>query len=140
MTLAGGIAESDVPAIQRFHPIKTHLGLSIAVLGAGWAAGATTAVALGEFYRSLGVVGDALTAWALGLIALGVVVTVVLAVCGGLAVARSVRAARLTPVDRVAARASGAAARDWQWYVAGLSVTALVVAFFAFFLSANDGA
>jgi polar amino acid transport system permease protein len=140
MTLAGGLADSDVPAIQRLHPIKTHLWLSITVLVAGLAAAAITAVALVEFYRSLGVVGDALTAWALGLIALGLVVTVVLAVCGGLAVARSVRAARLTPVDRVAARASGAAARDWQWYVAGLSVTALVLAFLAFFLSANDGA
>jgi polar amino acid transport system permease protein len=51
-----------------------------------------------------------------------------------------VRAARLTPTDRVAARASGAAATDWTWYVGGLSVTALVVAFLAFFLSANDGA
>jgi polar amino acid transport system permease protein len=40
----------------------------------------------------------------------------------------------------VAARASVAAAKDWQWYVAGLSVTALVLAFLAFFLSANDGA
>jgi polar amino acid transport system permease protein len=86
------------------------------------------------------VVGGALTAWAVGLIALAVAVTLVLAGCGSLAVSRSVRAARLTPTDRVAARASGAAATDWTWYVAGLSVTSLVVAFLAFFLSANDGA
>jgi polar amino acid transport system permease protein len=140
MTLAGGIAESDVPAIQRIHPIKTHLGISIAALVAGLAAAAITAVALDQFYRSLGVVGDALTIWAVVLVALGVAVTVILAACGALAVARSTQAARLTPEDRVAARASGAAARDWQWYVAGLSVTALVLAFLAFFLSANDGA
>src|ERR687898_1606078 len=140
MALAAGIPEPDVPAIQRFHPIQTRLPLSITSLVVGLVAAALTAVALDQFYDSLGVVGDALTAWALGLIALGVVVTVVLAVCGSLAVARSVRAARLIPEDRVGARASGAAAKDWQWYVAGLSVTALVLAFFAFFLSANDGA
>jgi polar amino acid transport system permease protein len=86
------------------------------------------------------VVGNALTAWAVGLIALAVLVAAVLAGCGGRAVARSVRATRLIPVDRVAARASGAAAGDWIWYVAGLSVTALVITFLAFFLSANDGA
>jgi polar amino acid transport system permease protein len=40
----------------------------------------------------------------------------------------------------VAARAAGAAAKDWVWYVAGLGITALVLAFVAFFLSANDGA
>jgi polar amino acid transport system permease protein len=51
-----------------------------------------------------------------------------------------VQSGRLIPEDRVAARAAGAAATDWTWYVAGLSVTALVVAFLAFFLSANDGA
>jgi polar amino acid transport system permease protein len=85
-------------------------------------------------------VGTARTVWSVGLTALAVLVAVVLAACGSLAVARSVRAARLTADDRVAARASGAAAKDWQWYVAGLSVTALVLAFLAFFLAANDGA
>jgi polar amino acid transport system permease protein len=140
MTLVGGIVEPAEPAIQRLHPIRTHLGLSIAALVAGLVVAGLTAVALDRFYDSLGVVGDALTAWAVGLVALGATVTVVLAACGSLAVARSVRAARLIPEDRVAARASGAAAKDWQWYVAGLSVTALVLAFFAFFLSANDGA
>jgi polar amino acid transport system permease protein len=141
MTLAGGIVEEPaVPAIRAPHPIRTHLGLSIGALVAGLVVGGLTAVALARFYDSLGVVGDALTAWAVGLVALATAVTAVLAVCGSLAVARSLRAARLTPTDRVAARASGAAAKDWQWYVAGLSVTALVVAFFAFFLSANDGA
>jgi polar amino acid transport system permease protein len=141
MALAGGIVEEPaVPAIQVTHPIRTHLGRSIAALVAGLVVAALTAVALDRFYDSLGVVGDALTAWAVGLVALGATVTMVLAACGSLAVARSVRAARLTPTDRVAARASGAAATDWTWYVAGLSVTALVLAFFAFFLSANDGA
>ncbi len=141
MAIAGGIVEEPaVPAIQRVHPIRTHLGLSIAALVAGLVVAGLTAVALDRFYNSLGVVGGALTAWAVGLVALATTVTAVLAVCGALAVARSVRAARLIPEDRVAARASGAAAKDWQWYVAGLSVTALVLAFFAFFLSANDGA
>jgi polar amino acid transport system permease protein len=141
MAVAGGIVEEPaVPAIQVHHPIRTHLGLSIAALVAGLLVAGLTAVALDRFYNSLGVVGDALTAWAVGLVALAMAVTAVLAVCGSLAVARSVRAARLTPTDRVAARASGAAAKDWQWYVAGLSVTALVLAFLAFFLSANDGA
>jgi polar amino acid transport system permease protein len=141
VAIAGGIVEEPaVPAIQRVHPIRTHLGLSIAALVAGLVVAGLTAVALDRFYNSLGVVGGALTAWAVGLVALATTVTAVLAVCGALAVARSVRAARLIPEDRVAARASGAAAKDWQWYVAGLSVTALVLAFFAFFLSANDGA
>ena len=140
MALAGGIVEPDVPAIQRLHPIRTHLWLSITALIAGLVVAGITAVALARFCDSLGVVGTALTAWTIGLVALGVIVTVVLATCGGLAVARSVHAARLVPEDRVAARAWSAAAKDWIWYVGGLSVTALVLAFLAFFLSANDGA
>ncbi len=140
MALAGGIVEPAEPAIQRLHPIKTGLGLSIAALVVGLVAAGLTAVSLDRFYDSLGVVGDALTAWAVGLVVLGAIVTVVLVTCGSRAVARSLRAARLIPTDRVAARASVAAAKDWQWYVAGLSVTALVLAFLAFFLSANDGA
>jgi polar amino acid transport system permease protein len=140
MALAGGIVEPAVPAIQRRHPIRTHLALSIAALAAGLVVAAVTAVALDRFYDSLGVVGTARTAWAVILAALAATVAVVLASCGSLAVARSVQAARLVPDDRVAARVSGAAAKDWQWYVAGLSITALVVAFIGFFLSANDGA
>ncbi len=140
MALAGEILEPAVPPIQRVHPIRTHLGRSIAALVAGLVVAGLTAVALVRFYDSLGVVGGALTAWAVVLAVLGATVTVVLAACASLAVARSVRAARLIPTDRVAARASGAAATDWTWYVAGLSVTALVLAFLAFFLSANDGA
>jgi polar amino acid transport system permease protein len=140
VTLAGEIAEPAVPAIRRLHPIRTRLGLSIAALLAGLVVAAITAVALARFYDSLGVAGAARTAWAVGLVALATTITVVLAGTGSLAVARSVQAARLIPTDRVAARAAGAAAKDWAWYVAGLSVTALVVAFLAFFLSANDGA
>jgi polar amino acid transport system permease protein len=140
MALAGGIVEPAVPAIQRPHPIRTHLALSVAALVGGLAVAVVTGVAFDRFYDSLGVVGSARTAWSVSLTALAVLVAAVLATCGSLAVARSVRAARLTPDDRVAARASGAAAKDWQWYVAGLSVTALVLAFLAFFLSANDGA
>jgi polar amino acid transport system permease protein len=141
MAVAGGIVEEPaVPAIQRVHPVRTHLGRSIGALAAGLVVAGITAVGLDRFYDSLGVVGTARTVWAVGLAALGAAVTVVLAAFGSLAVARSVRAARLTPTDRVAARASGASATDWTWYVAGLSVTALVLAFFAFFLSANDGA
>jgi polar amino acid transport system permease protein len=140
VTLAGEIAEPAVPAIRRLHPIRTRLGLSIAALLAGLVVAAITAVALARFYDSLGVAGAARTAWAVGLVALATTITVVLAGSGSLAVARSVQAARLIPTDRVAARAAGAAAKDWAWYVAGLSVTALVVAFLAFFLSANDGA
>ena len=74
------------------------------------------------------------------LAALAAAVAVALAACGCLAVSRSLRAARLTPEDRVAARAAGAAAKDWAWYVGGVGITALVLAFLAFFLSANDGA
>jgi polar amino acid transport system permease protein len=140
MTLAGGIVEPAVPAIQRINPIRTRRGLSIAALVAGLVVAGLTAVALDRFYDSLGVGGGARDAWAAGLVALGIAVTLVLAACGSLAVARSMRAARLVPTDRVAARASSAAAKDWVWYVAGLSVTALVIAFLAFFLSANDGA
>ena len=141
MAVAGGLVEEPAePAIQRLHPIRTHLGRSIVVLGAGLAVAGVTAVALKRFYDSLGVVGTALTIWAVGLALLAAAVTVVLATCGSMAVVRSVRAGRLIPEDRVAARVSGAAATDWTWYVAGLSVTALVLAFLAFFLSANDGA
>lgn len=140
MTLAEGITEPAIPPIQRVHPVRTRLGLSIAALVAALVVAGITAVALDRFYDSLGVVGDARTAWAVGLVGLGVTVTAVLAGCGSLAVARSVRSARLIPTDRVAARAWGAAAKDWVWYVAGLGVTALVVAFVAFFLAANDGA
>jgi len=140
MALAGGMVEPAVPAIQRFHPIRTHLALSIASLVGGLVIAAVTAIALGRFHDSLGVVGTARTVWAISLIVLGAAITAVLATCGSLAIARSVQAARLTPDDRVAARASGAAAKDWQWYVAGLGVTALVLAFLAFFLAANDGA
>src|ERR687898_727982 len=141
MAVAGGIVEEPaVPAIQVHHPIRTHLGRSIAALVAGVVVAGVTAIALDRFYDSLGVVGTARTAWAIGLIALAAAVTVVLAACGAMAVTRSLRAARLTSTDRVAARASGAAATDWAWYVGGLSITALVLAFLAFFLSANDGA
>jgi polar amino acid transport system permease protein len=141
VAVAGGIVEEPaVPAIQRVHPIRTHLGRSIGALVAGLVLAGVTAAGLDRFYDSLGVVGTALTVWAVGLALLGAAVTVVLAACGLLAIGRSVRAARLTPTDRVAARASAAAATDWTWYVAGLGVTALVLAFFAFFLSANDGA
>jgi polar amino acid transport system permease protein len=141
MAVAGGLVEEPVePAIHRLHPIRTHLGRSIGVLVAGLVVAAITAVALKRFYDSLGVVGTALTAWAIGLALLAAAVAVVLAACGSMAVSRSVVAGRLIPEDRAAARASGAAATDWAWYVAGLSVTALVVAFLAFFLSANDGA
>jgi len=141
MAVAGGLVEEPAePAIQRLHPIRTHLGRSIVVLGAGLAVAGVTAVALKRFYDSLGVVGTALTIWAVGLALLAAAVALVLATCGSMAVVRSVRAGRLIPEDRVAARVSGAAATDWTWYVAGLSVTALVVAFLAFFLSANDGA
>jgi polar amino acid transport system permease protein len=141
MAVAGGIVEEPaVPAIQRVHPIRTHLGRSVAALVAGLVVAGITAVGLKRFYDSLGVVGTALTAWAIVLSVLAAAVTVVLAACGSMAVARSVGAARLTPTDRVGARASGAVATDWTWYVGGLSVTALVLAFVAFFLSANDGA
>ena len=141
MAVAGGLVEEPAePAIQRLHPIRTHLGRSIVMLAAGLAVAGVTAIALKRFYDSLGVVGTALTIWAVGLALLAAAVTVVLATCGSMAVVRSVRAGRLIPEDRVAARVSGAAATDWTWYVAGLSVTALVLAFLAFFLSANDGA
>ena len=141
MAVAGGIVEEPTePAIQQPHPIRTHLGRSIAALVGGLVVAGITAVGLRRFYDSLGVVGTARTVWAIGLAMLAAAITVVLAACGAMAVVRSVRAARLTPTDRVAARASGAAATDWTWYVAGLSVTALVLAFLAFFLSANDGA
>src|ERR671910_3762408 len=98
MAIAGGIVEEPaVPAIQVHHPIRTHLGLSIGVLVAGLVVAGLTAVALDRFYDSLGVVGGARTAWAVGLVALATAVTVVLVVCGALAVARSLRAARLIP-------------------------------------------
>jgi polar amino acid transport system permease protein len=140
VTLAGGVEEPTVPPIQRIHPVRTHLALSIAALVGGLLVAAVTAIGLDRFYNSLGVIGAALTAWRMVLIALAVIVTVALGSCGALAIGRSIQAARLTPTDRVAARVAGAAAKDWAWYVAGLGITALVLAFIAFFLSANDGA
>jgi polar amino acid transport system permease protein len=140
VALAGGLDEPTVPPIQRFHPVRTHLWLSIGSLVAGLLVAAITVVALIRFYDSLGVVGTALTIWAVVLAAIGAAVTIVLAGCGVMGVSRSIRAGRLIPTDRVAARASGAAAKDWAWYVGGAGITALVIAFLAFFLSANDGA
>jgi polar amino acid transport system permease protein len=140
VTLAGGIEEPTVPPIQRVHPVRTRLGLSVVALVGGLVVAGITAIGLDRFYDSLGVVGSALTAWRIVLVVIGAIVTGALASCGALAVVRSVQAARLTPSDRVAARAAGAAAKDWAWYVAGVGITALVVAFVAFFLSANDGA
>jgi polar amino acid transport system permease protein len=140
IALAGGLDEQAVPPIQRFHPVRTHLVQSIIAVAGGLVVTAITAAALVRFYDSLGVVGTALTMWAIGLAALGVAVAAALLTCGGLAVARSLRARRLIPQDRVAARAAGAAAQDWAWYVGGIGITALVIAFLAFFLSANDGA
>jgi polar amino acid transport system permease protein len=134
MALATGITEPTTPPIQRLHPIRTRLGVSVAALGGGLVVAAITAIALYRFYDSLGVGDDALRIWAVVLIAFGAIVTVVLATCGILAVTRSARAARLIPEDRVAA------AKDWAWYVGGIGVTALVVAFLAIFLAANDGA
>jgi polar amino acid transport system permease protein len=140
MALATGIAEPGTPPIQRVHPVHTRLGLSIAALIGGLVVAAVTAYALYRFYDSLAVGDRALTIWAAVLIALAAVTTAALGACGVLAVSRSVQAARLTPTDRVAARAAGAAAKDWAWYVGGIGITALVVAFLAFFLAANDGA
>jgi polar amino acid transport system permease protein len=140
MALVTGIAEPATPPIQRVHPVHTRLGLSIAALVGGFVAAGVTAFALYRFYHSLAVGDDALAVWAAVLIALAAVTTIVLVACGGMAVARSVQAARLTPTDRIAARAAGAAAKDWSWYVGGISITALMLAFLAFFLAANDGA
>jgi polar amino acid transport system permease protein len=140
MTLATGIAESAPPPIQRLHPIRTRLGLSVAALGGGLVVAGVTALALYRFYESLAVGDTALAIWAVVLIALATATTAALAICGTLAVIRSAQAARLTPSDRVAARAAGAAAKDWAWYVGGIGITALVLAFLALFLSANDGA
>jgi polar amino acid transport system permease protein len=140
MALVTGITESSTPPIQRLHPVRTRLGLSIAALVGGVVVAVVTALALYRFYDSLGVGDTAKAIWAAVLIALAVVTTGALVSCGVMAVARSLQAARLTPTDRVSARVAGAAAKDWAWYVAGLSVTALVVAFLAFFFAANDGA
>jgi polar amino acid transport system permease protein len=140
MALVTGVTDASIPPIQRLHPVRTRLGVSVAALVGGLVVAGITALALYRFYDSLGVGDTARAIWAAVLIALGVVTTVALVACGGMAVARSVQSARLAPSDRVAARAAGAAAKDWAWYVAGIAVTALVVAFLAFFLSANDGA
>jgi polar amino acid transport system permease protein len=140
MALVTGVTESSIPPIQRLHPVRTRLGISIAALVGGLVVAGITALALYRFYDSLGVGDTALAIWAAVLIAVAVVTAVALVACGAMAVARSAEAARLTPSDRVAAREAAAAAKDWAWYVAGIAVTALVVAFLAFFLSANDGA
>ena len=53
MAIAGGIVEEPaVPAIQRLHPIRTHLGRSIATLVGGLVVAAVTALALKRFYES----------------------------------------------------------------------------------------
>ena len=140
MALVTGVSESSIPPIQRLHPVRTRLGVSIAALVGGLVVAVVTALALYRFYDSLAVGDTAKAIWAAVLIALAVVTTGALVACGVMAVARSLQAARLTPTDRVSARAAGAAAKDWAWYVAGLSVTALVMAFLAFFFAANDGA
>ena len=43
VALAEGLGEPGVPPIQRFHPVKTHLWLSVGALVAGLAVAALTA-------------------------------------------------------------------------------------------------
>lgn len=120
--------------------VHTRLGTSVAALVVAVAIVVATALSLRSFHRSLGVIGAARDVWASVLIAIVVAIAVVLVGSGVLAVVRSLEARRLTPTDRVAARIVAGKAKDWAWYVGGIGLTVLVLAFFGWLLGANRGA
>ena len=64
MALVTGVTESSIPPIQRLHPVKTRLGVSIASLVSGVVVAGVTALALYRFYDSLGVGDTARAIWA----------------------------------------------------------------------------
>jgi polar amino acid transport system permease protein len=75
------------------------------------------------------------------LIAIGVVAAAAVLVPGVRAVLRSLAARRLAAAGQLPqARVAAEDAKDAIWYVAGLGITSLVMAFFAFFLATNDAA
>jgi polar amino acid transport system permease protein len=131
---------SDTARDRAAARVKTRLGAAVVALVAAVAVLALLWWALWYFDGSLGVSGgrrlavDAVLV-AIGLLALAIPIAGVRAVQASRR-AGSLRRAKLLPDARVAAEDS----KDSIWYVVGLGITALVVAFLAFFLASNDGA
>jgi polar amino acid transport system permease protein len=131
---------SDTARDRAAARVKTRLGAAVVALVAAVAVLALLWWALWYFDGSLGVSGgrrlavDAVLV-AIGLLALAIPIAGVRAVLASRR-AGSLRRATLLPDARVAAEDS----KDSIWYVVGLGITALVVAFLAFFLASNDGA
>ena len=131
---------SDTARDRAAARVKTRLGAAVVALVAAVAVLALLWWALWYFDGSLGVSGgrrlavDAVLV-AIGLLALAIPIAGVRAVLASRR-AGSLRRAKLLPDARVAAEDS----KDSIWYVVGLGITALVVAFLAFFLASNDGA
>jgi polar amino acid transport system permease protein len=117
--------------------VTTRLASSLIALAAALIAAALTWWSMAAFSASFatGAPWPALTAAALLAVA-------ALAVPGAgvAAVVFSRRAGALASRgERTSARVTAARARDMQWYVLGLGLTALVIAFLGFLLGANDG-
>jgi len=119
--------------------VKRRIGMAIVALVASVATYAALIASLLIFDDSLSLDGWQLAVTRAVLVALGVAGLGVV-VAGVASVRMALRASRLTGHDVVAARIASEDAKDWIWWVVGLGLTALLVAFLAVFLSANDGA
>jgi polar amino acid transport system permease protein len=140
VTLIDAVAGAE-PAAPARRPIRNRLGVSIGALVAGAIVAGLTCWSLLFFHRSLAVASDAEDIWAIVLAAIAGIGIVVLVGCGVLAVAQSLKARGLARAgERVAARAAAARAKDWAWYVGGIGLTFLAIAFFGVFLGTKDGA
>jgi len=140
VSLIDAVAGAE-PAAPARRPIRNRLGVSICALVAGAVIAGLTCWSLLFFHRSLSVASDAEDIWAIVLAAIAGIGIVVLVGCGVLAVAQSLKARGLARAgERVAARAAAARAKDWAWYVGGIGLTFLAIAFFGVFLGTKDGA
>ncbi|HEX9259571.1 MAG TPA: amino acid ABC transporter permease [Acidimicrobiales bacterium] len=114
------------------------LSAALALAGA-IGAYAVLAAALISFDRSLGLVDTELLITRLVLVAIAAAGFSVVA-AGANSLRHALRARRLADTDLHEARVAAEDAKDAIWWVVGLGLTSLVVAFLAIFLSANDGA
>ncbi len=119
-------------------PMRTRLRSSVVALVVGLVMTGLTWAALALLVSSFdngGRAGMTVIAVVLGLAAL------VVPGAGVLAIRHALRAGRLRDEGRLPeARVAAEQAQEMQWYVLGLGLTALVVAFLAFLLGASDGA
>ncbi len=128
-------------ALRRRPPSRLKTRLVPAVLALVAAAGIVVLswAALRYFFDTLTLSPGALDAWRIVLVVIGIGLLGFL-VPGILAVVRAVRAGRFAKRgEMIEARISADKAKDWIWYVGGIGLTILIVDFFLYFLSVNDG-